>query len=445
MTAGRQPAVPDPRLAAFRILADTRTGEFADRSAVRRLSGLTGKDRALAQELAYGAIRLRARLDAELDCLTFRPLASFEPRVVDWLRLGLYQLRELRIPDHAAVHETVQRVRRVLGRRPAGLVNAVLRRAARQGQPPDAFPSPADDPVGYLTTYGSHPEWLVRRWLGRWPLASVIRLVENDNRVPEVTVRLLSDGPEAPHVYSLAPGVRLDALPPWRAVFRLAEGRPEQVLGRLRAVIQDPAASAVVDYVGDGICGPVLDACAGPGGKTVALAALASRARPFVASDLSPDRLRLVEVAVARTGVRVHPVVMDGRSPALASARTVFLDVPCTGTGVLRRRPDSRWRVSPARLESLVALQRELLDACAELVAPGGLLVYATCSLEPDENDEQVEGFLARYPEFSRDMEAVSDAVPADLLRENGDLQVLPWTRGTDGAFACRLRRRGST
>lgn len=435
----------DLRVAAYRVLRDVRVGAYADVAAARRFAGLSDRDRALARELAFGVVRLRARLDTELERLLSRTLARSDPAAVEWLRLGLYQLRELRIPDHAAVHSSVEGARRTAGGSVAGLVNAVLRRAAREGRPGDLFPSRQADPVGYLSAFGSHPRWMIQRWLDRWPLASVERLVENDNRAPAITVRLLEERPvvEQPaRALEPVPGVRLEPYGPGRQVYRLVAGDPAEALRHLRCVVQDPAASLVVDYVGGEIEGPVLDACAAPGGKTLALASCARRARPFVAADVRWSRLGRLREGIARTGADVHVVAMDARAPAVRRARTVLVDVPCTGTGVLRRRPDARWRASLSRLRSLQVLQRELLEACAERVAPGGLLVYATCSLEPEENEEQVERFLVRQPGFERD--APPGGIPSEVLDPTGDLRVLPWLAGTDGSYASRLRRRGS-
>ncbi len=436
----RESSGEDPRLAAFHTLCDVDRGEFADHAAARRLSNLQPDDRRLALELAYGSIRLRARLDAELDLLLDRPIRRMDPRVLQWLRLGLYQMRETRVPDHAAVDQTVGGLKRTVGPNVGGLANAVLRRAAREGPQATAFPDPDADPEGYLAIWGSHPRWLIERWLSRWPLASVRRLVENDNRAPPVTVRVL--GADANSDADLEPieGVRLIPEPGWKSMYRVREGRPEQVLGSLPCVVQDPAASAVVDYVGDGCMGPVLDACAAPGGKALALAWTARDARPFVAADVSGHRLDRLREPVARLGLDVLLLRADARAPAITGARTVLLDAPCTGTGVLRRRPDARWRVDQDRLDSLVALQRELLDAMADLVEPGGLLVYATCSLEPEENEEQVAGFLARHADFRREPPEPM-WVPDEAIDENGDLRVLPWKWDTDGAFASRLRR----
>lgn len=435
-------APPDARRAAWRVLRDVDGGEHADRSAERRFADLPARDRALAQELAYGCVRLRARLDHELAHFADRPLHRVEPGVLAWLRLGLYQLRELRIPDHAAVDEAVEGVGATVGRRATGFVNGVLRSAARHPDRDSLFPDPGDDLPGHLATWGSHPAWLVRRWLDRWSAEHVRELVALDNRPPPVVVRLLEGG-SWDAVGGGGDGVRLEPLAGWPRSAVLAEGEPAAFLRRVpAAVVQDPAASAVVDYVGPAGDGPTLDACSAPGGKALSLAALSPRSRPYVAADLRPDRLDRVAAAAGRAGVDLDCVVMDGRRPAVERAATVLLDVPCTGTGTLRRRPDARWRIGPERLRAVVGVQRELMDGCAEIVEAGGLLVYATCSLEPEENEAQVEAFLGRHPEFEREPAGPDAAVPEDAVDARGDLRVLPWRRGTDGAYAARLRRR---
>ncbi|MFQ5747802.1 MAG: transcription antitermination factor NusB [Gemmatimonadota bacterium] len=446
MSSGRTGA----RIAAFRLLREVARGEYADRAASRALADLPPRDRALAREIGFGVLRLRARLDAELAVLADRPLRRLQPEVLAWLRVGLYQIRESRVPAHAAVHESVEGLRHTAGGRAAGFVNAVLRRAAAAPPPPGVFPPLEADPVGHLSTYGSHPEWLVRRWLFRWPLATVARLVENDNRPPPVVLRVVRE-PESAATRGARAGwperdleaLGLEALDDWPGLYRLADGDLETALVATGGIVQDPAASAVVDYVGSEARGPAIDACAAPGGKAVALAALARDARPFVAGDASRRRLERLEATRRRLGADLRIVALDARRPPLPDgwASTVLLDVPCMGTGVLRRRPDARWRLEPGRLESLAVLQTEILEAGARLVAPGGLLVYATCSLEPEENEERIDGFLAVHPEYRRDDGVRPATLPEDVIDERGDLVIRPWVRGTDGAFASRLRR----
>ena len=432
----------EARAAAFRVLEDVRGGAHADRSAAERLSGLDGRDRGLARELAYGVIRLRGRLDHELARHVDRPLDELDPGVLDWLRLGLYQCRETRIPDHAAVNEAVEGARRTEGKHVTGLVNAVLRSALRAG-PPEP-PALDEDPVGLLTGRGSHPAWLVRRWLERWPAEDVERLVEQNNRPPEITGRVLDGDVAAARAALEETGVEIRPLEEWSGGFRLVEGDPEELLARLpRAVIQDPASFSVVDYVGRAPRAPVADLCAAPGTKCVGLAARREPGTLQVCGDADRGRLEAVGRAAGRVGADVELLAADARRPGLReeSVGTMLLDVPCTGTGTLGRRPGLRWRQGPGRLESLVRLQEEILEGAAPSVESGGLLVYSTCSLEPEENEEQVERFLERHPEFRREEPEGETGLPPGVLDDRGDLRVLPWHRGTDGSYAARLRR----
>lgn len=396
------------------------------------LPEVSPRDRGLTLEIAYGCLRLRARLDTRILALTDRPRRRIDPEVLDWLRAGMYELTELRTPAHAAVHETVKQARRRMDSGGAGFINAVLRAAI--SSPDDPFPDPTDT-VAYLTSYGSHPEWLVRRWLDRWGRAATVALVEHGNSRPPVVLRTLDAAASLP---PLPDSLRLRPLDAWSGSYELEEGTPVEALAHVRAVIQDPAASAVVDYVGDEMSPPVYDACAAPGTKTMGLASRTNGV--VVAADVSRRRLRRVDAAARRLGLTVHGVVADARWPAVASAATVLADVPCTGTGVLRRRPDARWRIDEAGLTELVGIQREILDASARIVEEGGRLVYSTCSLEPEENEMQIEAFLRRNPDFERDPNRDAE-MPATCLTVAGDLFVRPWLTATDGAYAARLRR----
>jgi 16S rRNA (cytosine967-C5)-methyltransferase len=421
-----------PRAAAHAILTETRKGAFADHAAASVLPDVPPGDRGLALEIAYGCLRLRARLDTWIAAFTDRPLDRVDGNVLDWLRIGTYQLRSLRTPDHAAVSETVRGARRTMDAGRAGFINAVLRAMAADAER-DPFPSRDVDPVGWMTTWGSHPEWLIRRWLDRWPLQDVMRLVKHDNEVPRVTLRLLDDAlPPLPAGVSVAP------IGGWANAYELVEGTPVAALEALHAVIQDPAASAVVDYIGAAPTPPLVDLCSAPGTKAAGLAA--ATGAPVIAADISRARLARVAGTARRLGLPLLPVAADGRRPAVERAGTVLLDAPCTGTGVLRRRADARWRLNETRLSELTTLQAELLDAAAGVVERGGLMVYATCSLEREENEAQVEAFLARTPGWSREPDGGA-ALPPNCLTAAGDLFVQPWLTGTDGAFAARLRR----
>ncbi|MCG8466804.1 MAG: hypothetical protein MJB57_01145, partial [Gemmatimonadetes bacterium] len=268
-----------PRTAAHRILTEVRTGAFADRAAAAILKEVSPADRGLALEIGYGCVRLRARLDTWIQTYTDRPLEKIGADVLDWLRIGAYQLKELRTPDHAAVGETMRAARRTMDPGRAGYINAVLRALAVERKE-DPFPSRDHDPLGYLTTWGSHPSWVVSRWLDRWGFHDVSRLVTHGNTPPDVVIRMLGDAPP-PSI----DGIELERVPGWPRSWTLVRGSPADALRELRAVIQDPAASAVVDYIGSDGSEPVLDVCAAPGTKAAGMsAALAS---PVVATDVS--------------------------------------------------------------------------------------------------------------------------------------------------------------
>jgi len=202
--------------------------------------------------------------------------------------------------------------------------------------------------------------------------------------------------------------------------------------------VQDPAATLVVRYAAIPAGARVADLCAAPGGKAVELARTAGE---VIAADSSEARLTRVEETVARLGLEtVTPIVLDAREAAsLAPCDVVLVDAPCTGTGTFRRHPDARWRLKPSDLAVMAATQRAILRAAAEAVAPGGLLIYSTCSLEPEENDAQVESFLADHPDWTLEPPPAG-TVPATVL-DAGRLRVLPQRHGTDGSFAARLRR----
>ncbi|CAN5732565.1 16S rRNA (cytosine(967)-C(5))-methyltransferase RsmB [soil metagenome] len=388
-----------------------------------RATELAPADRPWVQELVYGVVRFRGRLDHLLGLHLHKGVGSLHPRILNLLRMGSWQLFSMgSVPTYAAVSETVEQARLTPknaggGKGAAGLVNAVLRRLAEAGDGPERFPSADTDPVGHLVTRGSHPEWLVERWIARYGLEDATRLVEANNRVPRVHLRRLGSG----EVIELEAGADV--------VHALQSAHPVQV--------QDPAASAVVDFMARGMLaaglGPgatgatVADLCAAPGGKGLALAGLDSlRARVI---GLDPSRARLVRMGtnIGRLGIDVGVVVARGEAPPFAagSVDAVLVDAPCTGTGTLARHPDARWRLRPESISDLAKVQEGILEGAAGIVREGGILVYSTCTLEQEENEAQVEGFASRNPSFQ--------------LEES--MKVLPYESGTDGSFAARFRK----
>lgn len=434
-------SVTPARRAALETLRAIRQGRLADRVLARAQERLAPRDRAWLQELVYGTLRLRGRLDHILDRLVQRGLASLEPDVLDILRLGAYQLLEMRsVPAYAAVSQMVELAKSAGGRGAGALVNGVLHALIRRGGRIE-FPDYGRDPVGYLSTWGSHPRWLVERWVERYGADGARALVEANNTRPELYLRPIGIAVTEAAARLESVGIRTEPVPFAPDALRVVPpATAQEALAAVPAVVQDPAAGLVVRYAAVPTGARVADLCAAPGGKALGLA---ERAGYVAAADVSFERLERVRENAERIGsLRIGLVVADARWPAVRTADAVLLDVPCTGTGTFRRHPDGRWRVTPVDLPPLVALQREILDAAAPLVRPGGYLIYSTCSLEPEENEAQVEAFLDRHPDFAPAPPPAGVVAP-ELLDEAGRLVVLPQALGVDGAFAARLRREG--
>lgn len=407
------------------------------------------RERRWVQEVSYGTVRLRGRLDHLLALhLTGNP-QGLPPRVRQLLRVGAYQLLYMGgVPTYAAVSETVDQARSVARGGFAPLVNGVLRSLARDGGGADRFPSSKEDPLAHLTTWGSHPSWLVERWLARWGPEATHAVVEANNQVPalhlrpiglsveEAMARLGLESPqgegeaEADTASDSSPFAGAEALPQWGCIRLPSNTDPGAVLALVPGIIQDPAASRVSHLVEPVGKGPVLDLCAAPGGKGLPLAAQGAY---VVAADLSPVRLRLTRQNRDRLGLHVGLVAADAGQPPFLPAPVVILDAPCSGTGTFSRHPDARWRLSQGSLSAMTAVQDRLLDGAARVVAPGGRLLYTTCSMEPEENWERVEAFLARWGIF--EMESDSGGM-------EGPLELLPGDGGTDGAFGTLMRRK---
>lgn len=405
------------------------------------------RERPFAHELTYGTLRLRGRLDALLAPHVRRGLERVQPELLDVLRLGAYQLLEMgSVPAYAAVSQAVEQAKQIGGRGAGSFVNGVLQ-ALRRAGPAEPWPSLDEDPVAHLSAWGSHPRWLVERWVERFGAARTAALVAANNTRPAlylrpvgVPVTVASERLEEagiahqrPALGGFGPGVIapdvLELLPPASVA---------EALAAVPAVVQDPAASLVTRVVAAAPGSLVADLCAAPGGKTVGIAGDVPDAC-VLAADATPERLVRLRENVVRTGVpNVWTIAADARRPPLARADIVLIDAPCTGTGTLRRHPDGRWRLTPADLDALTVLQREILDGAAAIVPPGGLLVYATCSLEVEENEEQVDAFLERHSDFV--LEPI-EGVHESMLDGHGRLVARPWTLGADGAFAARLRR----
>lgn len=433
-------AITDTRVIAGQIFGDLRAGELLDAAFDRRTARFDARDRRWTRELVYGSLRKRSILDAYLQARVKGGLGRIDADLVDLLRLGSYQLLMMgSVPAYAAIGQTVELAKRRHGIGASKLVNAVLRRLDRDREQL-SIPQ-LEDPVEALALEHSHPVWLVARWSAHWGVEETRRLlVANNVEAPLIArpVHVVREQLEASLEES---GVHVEDAPLLRDSLVLAG--PIASLQELSAFrkgqfhLQDPASTLVTIYAAISPGSVVADVCAAPGGKSVELAKTAGC---VFSSDLSFARLRRVKENIERLDLsNVHAFVADARFAATREVDAALLDAPCTGTGTFRRHPDARWRLKPSDLAVSASLQRALIRSTAQRVKVGGLLIYSTCSLETEENDAIVEGFLRENPSW-RVEPPPAGIVPAGVM-DGGYLRVLPQAHGADGAFAARLRR----
>ncbi|MSR22207.1 MAG: hypothetical protein EXR92_01485 [Gemmatimonadetes bacterium] len=419
--------VTPARRVALSLLREVDRGRRLDLVWESAAPDLSPVNRAWVHELLFGVFRLRGRIDHLLGLHLHRGVGSLPLPLLQVLRLGAYQLVGMgSVPDYAAVSQSVSQARDDAGAKGAGVANAVLRALGQAGGDVDRFPSFERDPVEHLVTWGSHPRWLVERWVERFGAAAAGAVVEAGNRVPHLFLRPI--GVPLTHAADqlAAAGIPSEDGPPGTATLRLPPGTdPVAALGAVPSIIQDPAASSVAELVGASQGDRVLDLCAAPGGKGIALMGLGAR---VFATDPSRTRLLRMRQALHRLGLPVRIAVGRAEAPPFAPADVVLVDVPCTGTATLARHPDTRWRLGPDAPAHLASIQAQILAGAASAVRPGGLLVYATCTLEAEENEGAIQAFLGHHPDFAPE-------------GETAILQVFPGTMSTDGAFAARLRR----
>jgi 16S rRNA (cytosine967-C5)-methyltransferase len=431
--------VTTPRVVAAGISADLRSGEMLDSAFERRTVDLDARDRRWLRELMYGMLRQRGAIDAILEERVRGGLARVDPDLVDLMRLGVYQLLHMgSVPAYAAIAQTVElaKVRHGIGA--SKLMNAVLRRIDRESNDL-TVPLPAD-PVEALAVKYSHPRWLVARWLARYGEEGTTVLMMKNNAEAPVVIRPYGIVREQLEAMLEGSGVDVEDAPLSRDSIQISGGISLTELGAFKQglfFVQDPGSTLVTEYAAISQDSVVVDLCAAPGGKTLELSRIA---KTVVASDRSLQRLgRLLDNRARLEAHNVFVVVADARFPAVREVDAVLIDVPCTGTGTFRRHPDARWRLKISDLSIMSGLQSSILKAAARIVKPGGLLIYSTCSLEPEENEKQIVEFLAVNPEWSLEPPP-SGTVPPETI-DGGFLRVLPQVHGSDGAFAARLRR----
>jgi 16S rRNA (cytosine967-C5)-methyltransferase len=443
----------NPRQAACSVLLQIRKeGSFADQLIDRELANgaLSGPDRGLFAELVFGVLRRQGTLDHILTGLLDQPLVKLEPVVLILLRVGLYQLIYLdRIPESAAVNESVNLAKQLLPRA-SGLINAVLRNYLRH-KDTITFPDPVAAPAASIAARHSHPAWLVKLWFSQLGEEETERLAEASSRQAPLTLRAntlrvtrddlihrfstngidVSPCRFSPHGILVEGRHHIPGLPGFREGLFVVQDEASQ----MAALLLDPQAGE-----------RVLDACAAPGGKATHLAQLMDNRGALTAMDKSGSKLTLIRETTARLGISIiRTMAGDLLNRSLFPPDTfdrVLLDAPCSGLGVIRRNPESKWRLTSDDITRLAGNQKALLRNAFRLLKPGGVLLYSTCSTGVVENDSVVEDFLSRNSDCV--LEDLNEIFPGygELFTPRGMLRTWPHRHAMDGFFGARLRKR---
>ena len=444
------------RAAAFDILlrAERESSYASELLHSATYEGLSRLDHALATELVMGVLRWRSRLDADVAIASSQPLSKLDLEILIALRLALYQFRWLdRVPQRAALYESVELVKRARKRSAAPFVNAVLRKLATAPRTPAADQPSSPEALAVAL---AHPQWLVERWARAYGLAAALEICEHDQAIPVTAIRLRvrATGTCLPEVEQelLKEGITLrpGALLASARRIEAGDSTQTQAFRSGQIVIQDEASQLVAALVGSGL--QILDCCAAPGGKTLAIADHNPEAA-ITAVELHSHRARLLEKLLQPHASRIQIVNADAQHlPVSVQFDRVLADVPCSGTGTLARNPEIKWRLSLGDLAQLHERQLAILRSTLAQVAPGGRLVYSTCSLEKEENEDVVEQALAENDSFRlldcrtelEQLKATGTLTWSDAaaLTRGPYLRTLPGVHPCDGFFAGILERR---
>lgn len=425
-------------IAVSLLTASEQSGEYIDHVLETSESAgrLSAVDHGLLLQLVNGVLRNKTFLDLVIEHYIRKGYRSFPVLYKNVLRSAFYQLIFLdRVPAYSVVSEAVEIAKALFGDRRAPLTNAVLRNYLRAPVRPKAPAEPEN--LAAVATYYSHPLWLVERFVRQYGADQLIPWLKANNRTPGVFVRALRpDETESlppalrqheriAGYYELQPGCRLESLPGWQAG---------------HWIVQDPAAGLIVQAAGASPGARVIDLCAAPGGKTIALAGLIGPGGSVEAVEVSPLRAEKLRENLERTQCKnITVTVADAGTVTLPPADLVLVDAPCSGTGVIARRVDLRWNRKPADFVDLVASQKRILANAAKLVTAGGILLYATCSIDREENEEVAAFFINSHPEFR--LEHAGERVDRAYATPEGFLKTLPHLHHLDGGFAARFRR----
>ena len=439
---------PSARASALRVLVSCRTnGAWTDAALKAQLSrdGLTGPDAALCSRIVYGVMQNRMLLDYYIGCYCAQKPDHLQPPLLDILRIGAYQILYLdKVPDSAAVNEAVEMAKQNRRAQAAGLVNAVLRKLSQNKNDLPAIPD--RDEEKYLSIRYSHPKWLVKRLIALLGREEAEAFLAADNGVAPLTIQVnpMKTTAEALLEELTAAGVTARVHPWIEGCLELSGTGDLTALAAFREgrfLVQDGAASLVAQAAGVKAGDRMLDVCAAPGGKSFGAAFAMEDRGEIVSCDLHENKLKRIEEGAARLGLTcIRTAACDGRVRREEWAErfdAVIVDAPCSGLGIIRKKPDTRYKKADD-LFTLPVIQAAILDNAAAYVRPGGTLVYSTCTILPEENQQVTDDFLAQHSDFFMD----SFALPAPVGQTDGRVTLWPQRHGTDGFYICRMKRR---
>jgi len=451
-------AVPARETALSILLQVAKEGAYVNIELSKALanSGLSPQDRGLVTELVYGTLRQQGRIDYILSRFLKKPLTDLPLPILLILRLAVYQVFHMdRIPERAAVNEAVNLAKKYGHPGTVKLVNGVLRSLLR-GREEIVFPSLASEPGAHIAAVHSHPRWLVDKWLRELGERETINLCAADNQPRPLSLRVNSLKTDRQSLIDRLAAEGLQAEPgrydPLSLTLAASSGFAQLAAFREGLFqVQDEGSMLAAMALMASPDEKILDVCAAPGGKATYLAQAMANRGEIRAFDIYPHKLDLIRENCRRLGITiVQTQAGDARDlPGVPDgwADGVLVDAPCSGLGVLCRRPDARWQKKMTDIPELSALQREIISSASRKVRPGGRLVYATCTISPAENQELVGWFLGQNPDFQLDEIASFRSLPlgeADQAQaRQGMIQLLPHRHGTDGMFIARMRRKG--
>lgn len=409
-------------------------------------SNLSGPDKALLFEIVHGVMRWMGRIDWILNGFYKGQFSKVVPNIKNALRVALYQILFLdKVPDYAAVNEAVEFVKKLQGQKYADIANGVLRNIIRNKEG-IRYPDPNEDLINYLSAYYSHPSWMVKRWLTRFGKDETEKLLLANNDKPVLTLRVNNLVTSKEELKRLLDSVDLKytdskALPQFIRMNSLSNITDWEYFAKGYFSVQDESTGFPVVLLDPQPGMRVLDLCAAPGGKTGFIADLMRNEGEIIALDRFESRLKILNKNLERLKVKIAKTIAVNSldySDDLQFDR-VLIDAPCSGLGTLTKKPDLKWKKDLGDIRKIVNIQQDLIKKGASLVKPGGFIVYSTCTIEPEENFEQIKQFLSENPEFR--LVDASLNIPKEYVSEEGFVQTFPHIHGLDGSFAAKLIR----